>query len=43
VSRVVFCGKARIFEEEGAVGDNVERDIVSTYLIICEHVPGIAR
>jgi hypothetical protein len=25
------------------VGDNVERDIVSTYLIICEHVPGIAR
>jgi hypothetical protein len=48
VSGVGVCGKARIAVEgsaveEQSVWDNVKRDIVSTYLIICEHVPGIAR
>jgi hypothetical protein len=48
VSGVCSCGKARITvegsaEEEQSVRDNAKRDTVSTYLIICEHVPGIAR
>jgi hypothetical protein len=48
VSGVCFCGKARISVEGSAVEEqsvwvNVKRDTVSTYLIICEHVPGIAR
>jgi hypothetical protein len=48
VTGVWFCGKVRISAggsavEEQSQWDNVGRDIVSTYLIICEHVPGIAR